>query len=110
MMINSRFIQAEQEPGRSCEVSSDNFQLDPLKDLKSEISNLTSISNLKYEISNLRSISTLITARKLWPEALRRAGGIDAFVTKPQRLFVEHMTLKPNFSGKSCAQVKRPAA
>src|SRR5260370_17411156 len=40
MMINSRFIQAEQEPGRSCEVSSDIFQLDPPKDLKFQISDL----------------------------------------------------------------------
>src|SRR5438094_623436 len=111
MMIKSRFIQAEQKPGRSCEVNDNWFQTKSLK--KSQISNLTShISHLRSQISDLklRLISALITARKLWPKTLRRTGGIHAFVTKPQCLFVEHMTLKPNFSGKSSAHIKRPAA
>src|SRR5438876_9565830 len=78
---------------------------------KSQISDPKSqISNLRSQISNLRSISALITARKLWPETLRRTGGIDAFVTKPKCVFIEHMTLKPHFSGKSSAHIERSAA
>src|SRR2546430_11619077 len=49
-MIKSRFIQAEQKPGRSCEVNDNWFQTKSLK--KSQISHL---SHLTSHISDLRS-------------------------------------------------------
>ena len=52
--------------------------------------------NLQLAIGNWESAITSISPSQSSPKTGRRMGVIDTLVTRTQRVFVEHVALKPN--------------